>query len=117
MPNKEATRYASDTQENRVVSKLGGFRTSNSGANRFRKGDIHITDASLLIECKTCMTPKDSFSIKKSWIEKNKEEAFANRLFNTAIAFNFNFEDSHDFYVIDDKLMKFLVEKLKEENQ
>ena len=113
--HKVATRTASDVQEDRVADKLGGFRTSNSGANKFRKGDIHIVDASLLVECKTCMSPKDSFSIKKEWIEKNIEEAFANRLCDTAIAFNFYYEDKKDYYVIDDKLMKFLVEKLREE--
>ena len=115
MMPKLTTRQASDVQETRVAKKLGGFRTSNSGANRFRKGDIHIDSASLLVECKTCMTPKDSFSIKKEWIIKDKEEAFANRLSNIAIAFNFNFEDTHDFYVIDDSLMRFLVLKLEEE--
>lgn len=113
--NKNSTRYASTIQEDRIVSKFGGFRTSNSGAGLFRKGDVHINDASLLIECKTCMTPKDSFSIKKEWIEKDIKEAFANRLSNTAIAFNFNYEDKQDYYVIDDKLMRFLIEKLREE--
>lgn len=113
--NKEATRHASDVQEDRVAKKLGGFRTSNSGAGLFRKGDIHIVPASTLVECKTCMTPKDSFSIKKEWIEKNLKEAFSNRLSHTVIAFNFNYEDSQDYYVIDDRLMKFLIEKLEEE--
>lgn len=113
--NKDSTRFASKTQEDRVASKLGGRTCPNSGATVWRKGDIHVDEASMLIECKTCMTPKESFSIKKAWIDKDKEEAFANRLSNTAIAFNFNYEDSNDYYVIDDKLMKFLIEKLKEE--
>ena len=109
------TRYASNIQEDRVAKKLGGKRTPDSGATVWRKGDIHIESASTLCECKTCMTPKDSFSIKKEWIQKNKEEAFANRLSHTVIAFNFNYEDSEDYYVIDDRLMKFLIEKLEEE--
>ena len=114
---KVATRKASDVQEERVAEKLGGFRTGNSGANAWRKGDIHVVDASLLCECKTVMSSKDSFSIKKEWIKKNREEAFANRLDNTAIAFNFYYEDKDDYYVIDDKLMRFLIEKLKEEEK
>ena len=114
---KIATRTASDIQEERVAEKLGGQRNSNSGAGLFRKGDVHVRDASLLCECKTCMKPKDSFSIKKEWIEKDRKEAFANRLDNTVIAFNFNYEDKEDFYVIDDKLMRFLIEKLKEEEK
>ena len=36
---------------------------------------------SLLIECKTCMTDKDSFSIKKDWIIKNREEKFIQNRF------------------------------------
>lgn len=117
MMAKPTTRTASDTQENRIVKKLGGTRSSNSGAGKFRKGDVHIREANLLVECKTCLTEKDSFSIKKEWIIKNKEEAFQNRLGNTAIAFNFYYDDATDYYVIDDKLMKYLVEKLKEDNE
>lgn len=112
MTNKEATRHASSVQEKRVAGKLGGKVSSNSGAGLFNKGDIVVEDASLLIECKTCMEPKKSFSIKKDWIEKNKEEAFRLRLDNHVIAFNFDYQDKKDYYIIDDKLMGFLVEKL-----
>jgi hypothetical protein len=115
MTNKEATRYASYVQEKRVAGKLGGRVSSNSGAGMFNKGDIVVEDASLLIECKTCMEPKKSFSIKKDWIDKNKEEAFRLRLDNHVIAFNFDYQDKKDYYIIDDKLMKFLVEKLRKE--
>ena len=87
MTNKEATRHASSVQEKRIAGKLGGQVSSNSGAGLFNKGDIVCSDASLLIECKTCMEPKKSFSIKKEWIEKNKEEAFRLRLDNHVIAF------------------------------
>ena len=98
-----------------MSSLLGGRRNPNSGAGHFDKSDIIIDKASMSIECKTCMTQKDSFSIKKEWFKKNKEEAFANRLDNSAIAFNFFFEDKEDYYIIDSKLMSFLVEKLSEE--
>ena len=113
--NKESTRYASSIQENRIANKLDGKISSNSGAGLFNKGDIICTDASLLIECKTCMEPKKSFSIKRDWIEKNKEEAFRLRLDNHVIAFNFDYQDKKDYYIIDDKLMAFLVEKLRTE--
>ena len=116
MKNKEATRYASSVQEKRVAGKLNGTVSSNSGAGLFNKGDVVCEDASLLIECKTCMEPKKSFSIKKEWIEKNKEEAFRLRLDNHVIAFNFDYQDKRDYYVIDDKLMEFLVRKLEEES-
>ena len=116
MKNKEATRYASSVQEKRVAGKLNGTVSSNSGAGLFNKGDVVCEDASLLVECKTCMEPKKSFSIKKEWIEKNKEEAFRLRLDNHVIAFNFDYQDKKDYYVIDDKLMEFLVRKLEEES-
>ena len=116
MVNKEATRHASSVQEKRVAGKLGGQVSSNSGAGLFNKGDIVCEDASLLIECKTCMEPKKSFSIKKDWIEKNKEEAFRLRLENHVIAFNFDYQNKNDYYVIDDKLMRFLVDALERDN-
>lgn len=109
------TREASSIQENRVAKKLGGVVNSNSGAGNFNKGDIRIPDIAMTIECKTCMKPKDSFSIKKDWLVKNKNEAFITRSNYTCIAFNFNCEDKTDYYIIDDNLMSFLVEKLKEE--
>lgn len=113
--NKEATRYASHTQESRVAKKLGARVNSNSGAGLFEKGDLMLEDIGMMIECKTCMTPKKSFSIKKEWLEKNEAEKFINRASNSVIAFNFDYEDKNDYYIIDDKLMKFLVEALRAE--
>ena len=40
MINKESTRYFSDQHEKSICKALGGKQTSNSGANRFEKGDI-----------------------------------------------------------------------------
>lgn len=60
------------------------------------------------------MTPKDSFSIKKEWIIKNKEEAFATRKDNSIICFNFE-PNGSNHYVISEKLMKYLCEKLEED--
>lgn len=112
--SKLSTRAASSIQEGRVAKKLNGIVNSNSGAGLWDKSDVRVPEASLCIECKTAMSPKKSFSIKKEWIEKNINESFINRLDNHVIAFNFNYEDENDYYIIDDKLMKFLVEKLSE---
>lgn len=114
--NKSSTRFASEAQEKRVASKLGGRVSSNSGAGRFDKSDIYLDDIDLSIECKTCQTEKNSFSIKKEWLEKHKREAFQTRAANNVIAFNFFYSDNQDYYVIDDKLMRFLVDKLREDN-
>ena len=107
-----ATRTASDVQEDRVASKLGGFRTSNSGANRFRKGDIHINEASLLVECKTKTTESKSMSIKKEWLEKNSSEAlFMGKEYN-ALAFNFG-PNTDNYYIIDELTFNYLINLLE----
>ena len=113
--NKEATRYFSDMQEEHVAKLIGGTRSSNSGAATFSAGDVYEKEASILIECKTPMAEKDSFSIKKAWLDKNKEEAFSLRLCNTALAFEFG-PNQKNYFVIDEKLFSFLCEKLREEN-
>lgn len=113
--NKNSTRHYSDIQEKSVCKLLEAVQQSNSGAGHFRKGDCVQRDASLLIECKTVMTDKDSVSIKKDWIDKNKMERFSQRLSNSCIAFNFGPEQSN-YFIIDEKLMKFLVDKLIEES-
>lgn len=111
--NKESTRFYSDKMEKSVCKDVGGSQTPNSGAGTFAKGDVVVKDASLLIECKTVIEDKKSFSIKKDWFEKNKEEAFRQRLRNNCVAFNFG-PNQQNYYVIDSDLMKILVEKLKE---
>lgn len=110
-----STREFSDKHEKSICKLLDAQQVSNSGAGRFKKGDVIQKEASLLVECKTVMAPKDSVSIKKDWILKNKEEAFENRLDSHCVAFNFG-PGEESYFVIDEKLMKFLVEKLIEEN-
>ena len=69
----------------------------------------------MLCECKTSMTEKNSYSVKKEVLEKNKEEAFSNRLSSGCLCFDFG-PNTDRYYVIDESLMKFLIEKLIEEN-
>ena len=109
-----STRYYSDKQEKSVCKLLDGQQISNSGAGRFRKGDVQVKRASLLVECKTVTSKKNSVSISEEWIKKNKEEAFSNRLDNSCIAFNFG-PDEPNYFIIDEKLMQFLVDKLEED--
>lgn len=110
MTNKP-TRYYSDRQEKQVVKLLGGIQTANSGAGKWSKGDVVIADASLLCECKTVTSDKDSFSIKREWLEKNLKEAKESHLLNHCLAFNFG-PDQKNYFIIDEKLMKFLVDCL-----
>lgn len=108
------TRFYSNKQEKKVAKAVSGKQTANSGATPFYKGDV--TTNSFLIECKTCVTDKQSFSIKKDWIIKNREEAFATGKSYSAIAFNFG-PNSENYYVIDEQLFKLLKEYVEEENQ
>lgn len=108
------TRYYSTRQEKQVAKTLGGTRTKNSGATMFQKGDLTTDD--WLIECKTKMSPSESMSIKKEWLEKNlKESLFMGKKYN-ALAFNFG-PDESNYYIIDEQLFQCLVELLKENKQ
>ena len=101
------TRYYSNKQEKKVAKALGGRKVPNSGATKFAKGDV--TTDNWLIECKTTTaTEKASFSIKREWLEKNKEEAFAMRKDYNALAFDFG--DGKQFYIIDEKTFKYFME-------
>ena len=111
--NSDCTRFYSHKQETAVAKALGGTICPNSGAGRYNKSDVQVKDASLSIECKTCIKDQTSFSIKKEWIDKHRAEAFAMRLQNDCIAFNFG-PDQPNYYVIDENLMKQLVEYLEE---
>lgn len=110
--NKKSTRYYSGRQERKVAKALKGKLVANSGASDFVAGDVTTDD--MLIECKTCVENKKSFSIKKEWLEKNKEEAFEMGKSYSALAFNFG-PDTDNYYVIDEKLFKILKEALENE--
>jgi len=85
--NKKSTRYYSSRQEKRIAHKVKGEVVPNSGAIRFGAGDV--TDSEWLFECKTKTEECKSFSIKKEWLEKNKEEAFAMGKTHSALVFDF----------------------------
>lgn len=108
---KKPTRYFSDKQEKQAAKVIGGRQTKNSGATMFQKGDV-LQDK-LLLECKTCEKPQKSFSIKKAWIEKNLYESAQMGKEFSAIAFNFG-PDEPNYFVIDEFLMKVLIERLNE---
>lgn len=107
----KSTRYYSNRQEKQIAKALGGKQSSNSGATPFQKGDVKTSV--VLIEAKTTTSPKSSFSIKKDWLLKNKEEAFAMNRHYSALAFNFG-PDEENYYIIDEKLFKKLLNFLQE---
>lgn len=89
---------------------MNGKRQPNSGATPFMKGDV-ITDK-FLVECKTKMTKSISHTIKKEWLDKNKEEAFAMQRPYSALAFDFG--DGQNYYIIDEDLFLRLLNYIKE---
>lgn len=107
------TRFYSKQQENKVAKAVGGQRTANSGATKFSKGDVRTK--SFLLECKTCTEPKKSFTLKRDWFDKNKEEAFAMGKDYSAVVFDFG--DGENFYVIDERLFRQLIEYIEQEDQ
>lgn len=106
--NKSATRYFSDKQETYIAKLLGGTKVPNSGAIRCAGGDVRIGN-DWLIECKTSMKPKESFSIKKEWIDKNERERMDLQIPYSALVFQFE-EDGTNYFVLDEKTFK----KMKE---
>lgn len=108
------TRFYSSKQEKSIAKAVGGSQTANSGATRFQKGDV-ITD-SFLIEAKTKTKHAESITIKKQWIEKNRQEAlFMGKKYNT-VAFNFG-PDEPNNYIIDEYLFQELIEYLNNKEE
>lgn len=106
------TRFYSTRQEKSVAKAIDGKRTPNSGAAKFVGGDV--TSDQFLLECKTVMSEKQSFSIKRAWLEKNEEERFAMGKDYSALVFDFG-DNGKRYYVIDEPLFIRLTELLKKE--
>jgi hypothetical protein len=106
------TRYYSHLQESYVAKLLDGKLCSNSGASKFNCGDIVTKD--FLIECKTSMTEKGSFSVKHEVLTKNDMERISLQKPYSALAFNFG-PDTDNYFVINEKLMKLLVSHIEGE--
>lgn len=112
--NKNSTRYFSSKQEKQIAKTVGGKLQANSGATLFSKGDV-INDT-WLFEAKTCMTEKQSFSIKKEWLDKLKQESFAmNREF-FALIFNFGTTNGENYYILNERVFKQILTLLGECN-
>ena len=100
MQRGRPTRFYSNRQEKTVAKAVGGHKVANSGATAFNKGDV-VTDR-VLIECKTCTKEQSSFTIKKQWILKNREEAFSMHKDYSALAIDFG--DGEQYYVINQRM-------------
>ena len=106
-----STRSVSGKQEQNIAKVLGAHRVANSGATKFDKGDV-VLGSAWMIEAKTCMEPKKSFSIKKEWLTKLREEQFACGKDYSALCFDYG-DSKGRYYIIDENTFKILVDLLK----
>lgn len=109
--NRDSTRYFSSKQEKQIAKKLNGNCQLNSGATLFKKGDIVTKD--WLIEAKTTLTEKQSFSIKQEWLDKLKKESFAMNKEYYTLAFNFG-PDLENYYILDERIMQKIIKIIEE---
>lgn len=105
MRNKP-TRFYSNRQEQAVAKSINGKKQSNSGASTWQKGDVE--NSHFLVECKTTIKPKKSFSIKQEWLEKIAEESISMRKDGYALCFEFNQTDNMRYYVISERMFQLL---------
>lgn len=109
--NKNSTRYYSSKQEKQIAKIVKGQCQSNSGATLFNKGDVRTDN--WLFEAKTCMSEKKSFSIKKEWLDKLKQESFAMNKEFFSLVFNFE-EDSENYFILDERTFRQILLLLSE---
>ena len=103
------TRFYSSKQEKRIAKAVNGQRVVNSGATAFSKGDVRTDE--WLFEAKTKTSESQSFSIKKEWLLKNREEMFAMGKSYNALVFDFG--DGNNYYVLDEKTFLKMKEALE----
>lgn len=107
------TRFYSSKQEKKVAKAVSGKQTANSGATKWSKGDVTTDD--WLLECKTHTEPREQFTIKKEWIDKNREEAFQMGKHHSAIVIDFG--DGKQHYLISERDFLQLLEYMRKESE
>lgn len=105
---------ASQKQEEQIAKFLGGKVQSNSGGTRFGGGDVHTK--LFLIEAKTPEKQQQSFTVQFDWIAKAVQQSLEQNKQQSAIAIRFD-PEGNDYYIIDKRLMKILVDYLEEETE
>lgn len=101
----QETKKVSIKQEERVARLFSGNRTPQSGGGKWKKGDVLSED--FLIECKTTLSVRTSYSVSRSILDKADEERREMNKPFYALAFTFGTEE--DFFVVDTKAMKYLL--------
>ena len=99
MIKKTSTFAKAEQQTKFVADKLNMRPTARSGATLFGgKGDAQ--DELAIIECKTYMEKRDSFTVKREWLTKLAEERFQERKEFAILVQNFGGKPSEDNYVV-----------------
>lgn len=108
------TRYYSSRQEKQVAKIVGGKVNANSGAAPFVAGDV--VDDNILIECKTTTKETNSYTVKKTILDKIKQEAYQMGKDHAVVAFNFE-PNGENFFILSTKFYKELLELYKKSTQ
>lgn len=104
---KEYTKKeASLLQEKQVASLVNGQTQIASGGTSHGGGDV-LTNT-WFFECKTVTTNKDSYSVKKSVLEKAKEQCFEQQRDYYSLAFRFS-PEGKDYFVVDNDTFKYMM--------
>jgi Holliday junction resolvase len=97
----------SEKQERATANEIGGRVVSGSGSGR-GKGDVNVGN---LFKIEAKRTDKESISLKKSWLQKIRHEAFE-MVARPAMAIEI---DGESWYMIRPEEFRALVKCLREE--
>ena len=109
---KNSTRYYSNIQEKNIAKAVKGKQTPNSGATPFIKSDVLTENWSF--EAKTQIRSKKSFTLKKEWFDKQKQESLFMGKPYSAVVFNFGPNETN-YYVLDEITFLELLESFRNE--
>ena len=107
--NRKATRYYSSKQEKDVAKAMDAKVQCNSGATPFYKGDV--ISEKILFECKTTVTEKLSFTVKKEQLDKLDLERMQMKRDISALVFNFG-PKTENYYVLTERGLKSLLKEI-----
>ena len=98
---------SSINQEKHVAKVLNGQVQIASGGLSHNAGDVIKNN--WFFECKTVTSEKNSYSIKKSVINKAREQCFEQMKDYWSLVFRFAPNDK-DYYVVDEDTFKYMME-------
>ena len=107
MKKEYTKKEASLLQEKQVAQLVDGQVQVASGGTSHGGGDV-LTD-NWFFECKTVISEKNSYSVKKAVLEKLKEQTFEQRKDYGTLAFRFSPEEK-DYFIVDSDTFKYMMQ-------